>query len=58
MRQSVRLRAAPTSAHPPYGLFVDPHSGSHTWWAIDARLLVGLTAVLTSLGALLSVAAH
>ena len=58
MRQSIHLRGAPNPAHPPDGLFVDPHHGRHAWWSVDARTLLGLVTVLASLGTLLSIAAR
>ncbi len=58
MHQSVRLRAVPDSPHPPYGLYVDPHRGTHAWWAVDSRTLVGLVTVVGSLAAFLNIAAR
>ncbi len=58
MQRSVHLRAAPRTPHPPYGLFVDPHHGRHTWWAVDSRTLVGLVTAVASLIAVLNVAAR
>lgn len=58
MRQTVRLRSTPTHNHPPYGLFVDPHPGAHAWWAVDPRMVVSLAAILSSIGAFLSIAAR
>ncbi len=53
-RQTIYLRETPAPAHPPYGLFDDPHRGLHAWWAIDSRTVIGLATLLGALGAILS----
>ncbi len=58
MRRTIRLRAAPNTPHPPYGLFVDPHRGTHAWWAVDSRALVALFTLLGSLVAVVNIAAR
>jgi hypothetical protein len=34
--------------HPPYGLFLDPHRGQHTWTAASARVLLAILALLAA----------
>lgn len=58
IQRQVRLRTLPHVAHPPYGLFIDPHRGRHNWWAVDPRMLLGLTTVLASLSVALTIAAR
>lgn len=58
MRRTLHLRTAPRPVHPPYGLFLDPHRASHTWWAVDSRTLLGLITVLGALTAALTVVAR
>ena len=40
--------------HPPYGLFLDPHRGRHTWTAVNAYVLVGLMLVVGGLSLVLT----
>jgi hypothetical protein len=35
--------------HPPYGLFLDPHSGQHNWTAASPRMLLGMVTLLGSI---------
>ncbi len=60
MRRSIDLRvnAPTTSPHPPYGLFPDPHTRGHAWWAVDTRALLGFTALIAALGTTVSIIAH
>lgn len=57
-RQTVYLRARPQTAHPPYGLFGDPHRGTHTWWAVDSRAILGFATIIGALGAMFSLLAR
>jgi hypothetical protein len=58
LNEVIRLRATPAPRHPPYGLYDEPHRGRHTWWAVDARTLIGLTSVIGCLGMVLTLAAR
>ncbi len=58
MRRSVRLHTLPLSSHPPYGLFVDPHAGMHSWFLVDPRVVVGIVSAAGALLALLNTSAH
>ena len=40
--------------HPPYGLFLDPHRGRHTWTAVNAYVLLGLMLVVGALSVVLT----
>ena len=40
--------------HPPYGLFLDPHSGRHSWTAVNPVLLLGAVAVIGGLAGILA----
>jgi hypothetical protein len=35
--------------HPPYGLFLDPHRGSHSFTAVNPYLLVGILTIFGGL---------
>ncbi len=58
MRRNVRLRTLPLSPHPPYGLFVDPHAGTHSWFLVDSRVLVAMLGILAGVIAVLNGAAR
>jgi hypothetical protein len=57
MRQPVTLYSRQSlTRHPPYGLYLDPHGTQHHVLGLSPRLLLGVTTVLGSIGALLLVA--
>jgi hypothetical protein len=35
--------------HPPYGLYLDPHRGQHTWTAAGSRLLLAILGLVGSI---------
>jgi hypothetical protein len=35
--------------HPPYGLYLDPHRGQHTWTAASSRVMLALLGLIGSI---------
>jgi hypothetical protein len=59
MHQPVSIhRRESLTAHPPYGLFLDPHRGQHNWTAASSRVLLGFVAALGSVLIVIAFAPH
>jgi hypothetical protein len=44
--------------HPPYGLFLDPHRGQHSWTAASSRVLLGIIGLIGSILIVITLGPH
>jgi hypothetical protein len=45
-------------AHPPYGLYLDPHRGQHNWTAASSRMFLAVVTVIVSILLVVALGPH